>query len=361
MRKIVANIPATGQAPTKGEDPARRKIIRQYRFLVRQKMGQIQGNAAAYVNKRAHSKSGVTVELRKILKLATFIPAHPTRFAVGGFVVEECKFFVLHRPGPKVKNARFDNIIREFVQPGRKASTHFVISDSGALVQMVDLADIAWHMGTKRSPLNSESVGVEIEGALHEPITAAALDALVGLIGVIAHISGMPLNTNTVLNHSTVLPDKKADAWITRRTRGNIEDSRLKQIISRAQQVKDNLTGTDYYKPPFDPKVDAAAKAGEIKALAATPGTTYLELSRLQAAGGDAAASARTTELATVDRAEVSTRASSHATGRVEQEGNKLATFEQDNNIQATPVPQTNNTGVLYDKNTGLTNDGEPL
>lgn len=363
MAKI-DNIPSTGKARTDAEERTRTKIVRQYESLVRDKMTQITRNSAAYVNKRARSKSGVAVQLRKVLKSATFIAAHPDRFRAGGYVVEETKYFILHRPGRNAKAARLDNIIREFVQPGRKASTHFVIGQSGALIQMVDLADISFHTGTSRGPLNSNSVGVEIEGAIGQPFTDAALDSTAELIATIAAISGMPINDTTVLNHSTILPSKKLDAWVTKQSGGLVTDSLLKQLLKdankRFQRITSSPPADGYYKPPFDPRQDAAAKVGELMALAAAPGTSFLEMSRVQSAAAAQAALSRGMAYSFVERSTIGIGAAAFAQGTVDQSARALAAFIRDNNIRAVPVPQENNEGVLYDANTGLLNDGDP-
>lgn len=365
VKTIVDNIPATGTARTDTEELARKKVVDRYQRLVRDKMTQIGRNASAYVNKRVHSRSGVTQELRKVLKDFTFIAAHPTRFRAGGFVVEENKYFILHRPGRHVAASRLDNIIREFVQENRQASTHFVIGLSGAQVQMVDLADIAFHTGTSNHPLSSESVGVEIEGAVGQPITQAALDTTAELIAKIAAISGMPINEKTVLNHSTILPNAKSDAWITKRSGGVVTDSKLIQLInnakSRYQRIINSPPADGYYQPPFDPIQDSTTKMKELIALAAAPGTTFLEMSRIQNAAASESASGRTMSYSLLNRSAIGSRAATHSAGLIEQAGNALASFIRDNDTRAVPAPQTNNVGVLYDSDTGLLNNGEPL
>lgn len=362
-KTTVDNIPATGKARTEAEDAARKKIVRRYERFVRDKMGQINNNAGAYVNKRTHSKSGVSIELRKVLKSATFVAAHPTRFQAGGYAVEDTKYFVLHRPGRQIKAAWFDNIIREFTQPNRKASTHFIISQAGALVQMVDLGDIAYHCGDSSPATNVNSVGVELEGAVGQPMSSAMLDSLANLIATVAAISGMDITEETVLNHSTILPNEKIDAWITRRIHGRIEDSKLRQILNMANTAYTKFASgsRDFYKPPFDPREDAATKVGEIMALAAAPGTSYLEMARLQSAAASQAALGRTMMFGSIDRTAVGMNSAMHAAGLMEQMGSSLADFIRDNNIRVDPTPQENNAGVLLDQETGLVNDGDPL
>lgn len=355
------DIPSTGKAPTPRETRARKKIVREYERLVRDKLGQIATNAAAYTNKRTRSKSGVTKDLRKVLKIATFVAAHPYRFKTGGYVVTETKYFVLHRAGNKPKGGRIDNLIREFVQPGRVASAHFLISQTGSIIQMVDLADTAIHCGPSRPAFNSNSVGVELEGAIGETISAAMFNALAQLIATIAKISGMPITVGTVLNHSSILPRQKTDAWVPKRRRGKIVDSKVKKIVKDANIALSGLSGSegDFYQPPFDARDDAKSKATELQALAAAPGTSYLEMARIQAAASAQAAASRGVAFSWATRQDIGNAAAAQAGGALQSEAQSLATFIRDNNIKSVPTPQANNSGVLYDRKTGLLNNGE--
>lgn len=356
------DIPSTDQSPTRAEEQARKQIVREYERLTRDKMTQISNNAAAYTNKRVRSKSGVTKDLRKILSIATFVAAHPYRYKTGGYVITETKYFILHRAGNSVKGARIDNIIREFVQPNRDASAHFIISQTGAIIQMVDLADTAIHCGDSSPAFNSNSVGVELEGAIGTSISAAMFQALATLIATIAKISGMPITEGTVLNHASILPRQKRDAWVTQSRRGKIVDSKIKKIVKDANVVLNSLSGseTDFYQPPFDARVDALNKATELQALSSAPGTSYLEMARIQAAASSQAASARAMAFSWSTREEIGAAAATQAGSALEQQAQELAAFIRDNNIKSVPTPQTNNGGVLFNRNTGLLNNGEP-
>jgi len=363
---IIDDIPSTGKAPenTEASDRLRRKVMNDFQRLIREKMNSIRSNSMAYVNKRARSKSGVTKELRKVLKSATFIAAHPNRFQAGGFVVEDTQYFVLHRPGRMQKAARVDNIIREFVQRGRQASTHFIISQAGALIQMVDLADIAFHCGESAPATNNNSVGVELEGAIGDPISGEMLSTLYLLIGMIAHLSGMSIGYSTILNHSAILPREKTDAWITKRSGNVVVDSRVQRLVISAALARNALgdaSPASLYQAPFDPVSDTATKTAEILALARIPGTSFLELSRIQSSAASVAAFSRSSRFAALDRATLGFLAANHSSFQNETLGAGLAQFMRDNNLRVVPVPQTNNVGVLFDPSTGTLNDGEPL
>jgi len=367
---IYPDIAASGNAPelSEADEKLRRKIMADYRRLIRDEMGRIRRNALAYARKRAHPKSGLEPTLNKVLQGATFVAAHPGRFQPGGYNVEETQFFIVHRPGPKSKAARVDNIIRTFVLPPQdkkgKVSTHFIMSQTGALVQMVDLADIAYHCGTATPATNANSVGIELEGAIGDPISEIMFFQLARLIARVSLISGMPITVDTVLNHSTIAPRRKRDAWRVRRRNGAITDTRVQELVALANGELATLATSDpmaQYRAPFNPIEDRAAKTAEIMALAKSPGTSALVLMRIQAAAAQTASSTRSMFFAELNRSAIGEMAASHSNFLSETLGEGLAQFMRDNELRAIPVPQANVAGVLYDTESGLLNDGEPL
>jgi hypothetical protein len=61
-----------------------------------------------------------------------------------------------------VTEGSFWGSVRWLKSPRAHASSHYVISRSGRIVQLVHLSDIAWHAGYW--PTNEQSVGIEHEG-----------------------------------------------------------------------------------------------------------------------------------------------------------------------------------------------------
>ena len=82
-----------------------------YRHLVKQHRNDIYSNAKAYLNLRVHTRRFPDALLRRILKDATFIPAHPNRYRPGEFQLEGLKYFVIHRPGSDPNACTLVNII----------------------------------------------------------------------------------------------------------------------------------------------------------------------------------------------------------------------------------------------------------
>ncbi len=88
-----------------------------------------------------------------------------------------------------------------------KVSAHFLVRRDGELVQFVPVARRAWHAGASswraRSRCNDFSVGIELEGAEHEPFEDAQYAALGALLRKLA----LP----QIAAHSDVAPGRKSD------------------------------------------------------------------------------------------------------------------------------------------------------
>jgi hypothetical protein len=206
--------------PGKGPSTALESTtFKDYQRFMQQELANVSANVDAYMNKRARPRdfyaSGSDSGLKMVLKGATFVPAHPTRWKPG-LDLRQVTHFVVHRPGLYPPACTLTNIVREFSQENRNASTHFIIGLNGELIQMVDLADIAFHAG--KSPGlgthgNKISVGVEIEGAIGERFSVEAYTTLAKLLSILANKTQIHLNnaSRVVVGHSEVRPGKKLD------------------------------------------------------------------------------------------------------------------------------------------------------
>ncbi len=90
--------------------------------------------------------------------------------------------------------------------PRAHASSHYVVSRKGRIVQLVHLSDIAWHAGHWGT--NEQSVGVEHEGFTYgrPGFTKAQYHASARLTAWIARRSLMPIDRKHVIGHHEV-PD----------------------------------------------------------------------------------------------------------------------------------------------------------
>ena len=352
MSRFVSDIPATGQADAQANTKAVQQLLAQYRRLVRGKQTRMRRNAQAYVNLRMHRQHTNEPRLDRVFRDATFIAAHPTRYQAGGYVFEDTEYFVLHRPGIQARASRMDNIIREFLQDNRKAATHFIVALNGSLVQMVDLRDIAYHCGTSSGEVfNNNSVGVEIEGEIGSPISDAAYTAVAKLIAQTSIKSGMPLDSDHIVEHRELLPRRKLDVGT------NLNKQRL---VAEAQAWVPQLPSTDaeIYKPPFNPVDQSRGLVDEIMALAVSSSVSPLSSSVLRGAGGTSAAIARSMFFGILNRDQISRLASEWATKVESNTGRSLASDLALGEASAQPTPQQNNAGVLFDFTTGRYNDG---
>jgi len=84
------------------------------------------------------------------------------------------------------------------------ASSHYVVSRSGRIVQLVHLSDIAWHAGNWR--MNVQSVGIEHEGWTDDPagFTQAQYRASARLTAYLARRSLLPIDRAHVIGHAQV-------------------------------------------------------------------------------------------------------------------------------------------------------------
>ena len=88
--------------------------------------------------------------------------------------------------------------------PRAHASSHYVVSRRGRIVQLVHLSDIAWHAGNWK--VNTQSVGVEHEGFTYGAggFTNAQYHASARLAGWIARRSLMPIDRRHFIGHADV-------------------------------------------------------------------------------------------------------------------------------------------------------------
>ena len=89
------------------------------------------------------------------------------------------------------------------------ASSHFVVSRRGKIVQLVHQSDIAWHAGNWK--VNAVSVGIEHEGITDDPggFTRAQYRASARVAAFIARRSLMPIDRRHIIGHHEV-PDPTA-------------------------------------------------------------------------------------------------------------------------------------------------------
>ena len=120
---------------------------------------------------------------------------------------------VLHYTGmPDAASA-----INWLANPESKVSAHYVVTEDGQIIRMVDEAKRAWHAGRSHwrgiDDVNSASIGIEIVNPGHEwgyrPFPETQISALIPLVNDIVQRYG--ITRGNIVGHSDVAPARKDD------------------------------------------------------------------------------------------------------------------------------------------------------
>ncbi len=120
---------------------------------------------------------------------------------------------VLHYTGMQDAPSAIDWL----ANPASKVSAHYVVTEDGQVIRMVDEANRAWHAGRAHwrgiKDVNSASIGIEIVNPGHEfgyrPFPEEQMSALIPLVAEIVDRHGIP--RANVVGHSDVAPARKQD------------------------------------------------------------------------------------------------------------------------------------------------------
>lgn len=145
--------------------------------------------------------------------MALSIDEHPSPNADErpGGCAADC--LILHYTGMKSAGAALERLC----SPEAKVSAHYLVSEDGHVLRLVDENQRAWHAGVSywrgRERLNDCSIGIEIVNPGHEwgyrPFTEAQYLALEHLCADIMMRWSIP--SCSLLAHSDIAPDRKED------------------------------------------------------------------------------------------------------------------------------------------------------
>ncbi len=103
--------------------------------------------------------------------------------------------------------------IERLCDPVHQVSAHYVISESGAVTQLVSDDMRAWHAGQSYwqgcRDMNSASIGIELCNRGDHPFPAPQIRALITLLSGVCTRNGIP--PNSVIGHSDIALARKAD------------------------------------------------------------------------------------------------------------------------------------------------------
>jgi N-acetylmuramoyl-L-alanine amidase len=126
---------------------------------------------------------------------------------------ERADILLLHYTGMEST----DLALARLCERASQVSTHYLVRESGEILQLVPEVRRAWHAGVstwERSPdINSRSIGIEIANPGHDfgypDFPEPQLDALIDLCRDV--VSRLAIRKDRVLAHSDVAPSRKSD------------------------------------------------------------------------------------------------------------------------------------------------------
>ena len=124
------------------------------------------------------------------------------------------RYIVLHYTGMKTGAAA----LQRLCDPAAEVSAHYLVHETGTVVQLVDETKRAWHAGQSWwrgiTDMNSASIGIELVNPGHQhgyrPFPAVQIDSLITLLRDIIQRHNMNART-CLLAHSDIAPERKED------------------------------------------------------------------------------------------------------------------------------------------------------
>lgn len=103
--------------------------------------------------------------------------------------------------------------IKTFTITKPQVSAHYVISDDGRVVQMVNDYLRAWHGGNalwgRNTDINSASIGIELDNNGFEPFSDKQITSLLALLTKLKKDYNIPIQN--IIGHSDIAPSRKTD------------------------------------------------------------------------------------------------------------------------------------------------------
>ena len=123
------------------------------------------------------------------------------------------RYVIIHYTGMRTAQAS----IKRLKSRKHQVSCHYLIDNSGEIVQMVKDQDIAWHAGVSywdgKRNINNNSIGIEIQNKGHEfgyeNFRKVQISSLISLIILLKQKHN--ISDAFILGHSDIAPDRKID------------------------------------------------------------------------------------------------------------------------------------------------------
>jgi N-acetylmuramoyl-L-alanine amidase len=128
-------------------------------------------------------------------------------------LIKKVRFIILHYTGMKSEK---ETIIR-LTSIQSQVASHYLITQSGRIINLVPDLYIAWHAGVSSwknlSSLNKNSIGIEITNPGHQfgykKFSKKQINSLINLSKFL--IKKYKINKRNILGHSDIAPDRKKD------------------------------------------------------------------------------------------------------------------------------------------------------
>ena len=125
------------------------------------------------------------------------------------FNLRKPNFIIIHHTAQD----SLQQTVKTFTKTATQVSSHYVISDNGKVVQMLNDYLRAWHAGTgswgKNTDINSSSIGIELDNNGTEPFTELQINSLLALLTKLKKDYNIP--AGNIIGHSDIAPTRKKD------------------------------------------------------------------------------------------------------------------------------------------------------
>ncbi|MFV8325476.1 N-acetylmuramoyl-L-alanine amidase [Flavobacterium sp. ZS1P14] len=125
------------------------------------------------------------------------------------FNLRKPNFIIIHHTAQD----SLQQTVKTFTKTETQVSSHYVISDNGKVVQMLNDYLRAWHAGTgswgKNTDINSSSIGIELDNNGTEPFTELQINSLLALLTKLKKDYNIPVQN--IIGHSDIAPTRKKD------------------------------------------------------------------------------------------------------------------------------------------------------
>lgn len=125
------------------------------------------------------------------------------------FNLRKPNFIIIHHTAQD----SIQQTIKTFTMARTQVSAHYVISDDGRVVQMLNDYLRAWHAGIgswgKNKDVNSASIGIELDNNGKEPFSERQITSLMALLFKLKKEYDIP--TENIIGHSDIAPTRKND------------------------------------------------------------------------------------------------------------------------------------------------------